>query len=107
MRQLGVVIIWLVASVLPTCLWASAQRPRSILVLEQSDGHGFFTAEIFAGIRDEASAGERPHATIYAESLDSSRFLGPDYEESLVAHFKTKYTDRPIGVIVAIGVDSL
>jgi signal transduction histidine kinase len=77
------------------------------LVLEQSDGHGFFTAEIFAGIRDEASAGERPHATIYAESLDSTRFHGPDYEESLVAHFKTKYTDRPIGVIVAIGVDSL
>jgi signal transduction histidine kinase len=107
MRQLGAVIIWLFATVLPVSLWASGQRPRSILVLEQSDGHGLFTAEIFAGIRDEASAGQRPHATIYAESLDSSRFHGPGYEESLVQHFRTKYTDRPIGVIVAIGVDSL
>jgi signal transduction histidine kinase len=107
MRQLGVVIIWLFATVLPTCLWASGQRPPSILVLEQSDGRGLFTTEIFAGIREEASAGERPHATIYAESLDSNRFHGPDYEASLVEHFRTKYADRPIGVIVAIGVNSL
>jgi ABC-type uncharacterized transport system substrate-binding protein len=107
MRQLGVVIIWLVASVLPVGLLASGQRPRSILVLEQSDVRGPFYAEIFAGIRDAASAGEQSHVTIYAENLDLTRFPGPQYEESLVAHFRTKYADRPIGVIVAIGVDSL
>jgi signal transduction histidine kinase len=35
MRQFGAVIIWLVASVLPTCPVASVPRARSILVLEQ------------------------------------------------------------------------
>jgi signal transduction histidine kinase len=108
MRQLGAVIIWLVASVLPTCLLASGQqRPRSILVLEQSDVRGPFYAEIFAGIRDVAGARGQPHATIYVENLDLARFPGSNYEESLVAHFRSKYADRPIGVIVAIGVDSL
>jgi signal transduction histidine kinase len=107
MRQLGTVIIWLVASVLPTCLLASAQRPRSILVLEQSDVRGPFYAEIFAGIRDAAGAGGPSQATIYAENLDLTRFPGPQFEDSLVAHFKIKYADRPLGVIVAIGVDTL
>ena len=40
MRQLGAVIIWLVASVLPIGLLASGQRLRPILVLEQSDLRG-------------------------------------------------------------------
>src|SRR5271166_5019451 len=107
MRQLGAIIIWLFASVLPVGVSASGERPRSILVLEQADARGLFYAEIFAGIRDEVSAGEQSHAAIYAENLDLARFPAPQYEESLVEHFKTKYADRPIGVIVAIGVDSL
>jgi len=106
-RTLGVAIIWLVASVLPACVFASGQRPRSILVLEQSDVRGPFYADIFAGIRNEVSGDGRPHATLYVENLDLTRFPGPQYEESLVAHFRTKYADRPIGVIVAIGVDTL
>lgn len=40
MRQLGAVIIWLVASVLPIGLLASGQRLGPILVLEQSDLRG-------------------------------------------------------------------
>ena len=107
MRQIGVLIIWLFASVLPTSLWASGQRPRSILFLEQSDGRSLFAGEIFAGLRDEISAGERPHVTIYDESLDTTRFHGPSYEEGLVAYLSSKYADHPFGVIVAIGVDSL
>lgn len=107
MRQFGAVIIWLFASILPASLCAAGQRPRSVLVLEQSDGRGLFAAEIFAGIRDETSAAERSRVTIYSENLDLTRFPGPQYEESLVGHFKTKYADRPIGVIVAIGVGSL
>jgi signal transduction histidine kinase len=107
MRLLGVVIIWVVASVLPTCLLASGQRPRSILVLEQSDVRGSVYAQIFAGIHDEATADGKSHATIYTENLDLTRFRDPQYEGSLVEHFRTKYADHPIGVLVAIGVDSL
>ncbi|WP_245287052.1 ATP-binding protein [Bradyrhizobium sp. Tv2a-2] len=76
-------------------------------MLEQSDVRSSFYADIFAGIRDEASARGQSHATIYAENLDLARFRDPQYEGSLVEHFRTKYADHPIGVIVAIGVDSL
>lgn len=107
LRKLGALIIWLVASVLPTCVLASGQRAQSILVLEPSDVRGPFYAQIFAGIRDEVSGDGRPHPMIYAENLDLTRFPSAQYEDGLVAFLKTKYADRPIGVIVAIGVDTL
>jgi signal transduction histidine kinase len=106
MRQLGAAIIWFFVNVLPSFA-AEAPRPQAILVLEQSDVRGPFYAQIFASIRDSALGSGRADATIYAENLDLTRFPGPEYEASLLEHLKTKYADRPIGVIVAIGVDSL
>jgi signal transduction histidine kinase len=103
MRQLWAAVICLIACVVSTC--ADAQPARSILVLEQSDIRGPFYAEIFAGIR--AAVHGQPHITMYVESLDLIRFPTPGYEESLVDHFKNKYADQPIGVIVAIGVNAL
>ncbi|HEY2675831.1 MAG TPA: ABC transporter substrate binding protein [Steroidobacteraceae bacterium] len=46
-------------------------------------------------------------ATIYSESLDLNRFGGPVYEDSWRVHLGTKYRDRPIGVLVAIGSAAL
>jgi signal transduction histidine kinase len=105
MRQLwaAVAVICLIACVAPTC--ADAQPARSILVLEQSDVRGPFYAEVFAGIR--AAMQVQPPITIYVEGLDLIRFPAAAYEESLVDHLRSKYADRPIGAIVAIGVNSL
>ena len=65
-----------------------------------------FYSEIFDGIRAAAKQNGHAHTVIYGESLDLARFPGPDYEESLVGHLTTKYANRPIDVIVSIGVAS-
>jgi len=41
------------------------------------------------------------------EHLDFNRFRGPEYELGLKNFFATKYKDRPLGVIVAVGVGAL
>ena len=90
----------------PTPL-AAQQLSRSILVLDQSDVRGPFYYEVFSGLRSAANASSGVPVTIYAESLDFSRFSGPDYEKSLQAHVRVKYRDRAIGVIVAVGSATL
>jgi len=90
-------------------LQATAQevRPRSILVLDQSDMRGPFYYQVFSGLRSVVNADSRSHMTLYTESLDLSRFRGRNYEASLLRHFKEKYRDIPIGVVVAIGSATL
>lgn len=94
-------------------LWASPHcvgaelRPRSILVLDQSEPRGPFYFQIFTGIRAELDPDTRAHTSLYAENLDLSRFNGKGYEESLQRHLKQKYQDRNLGVIVAVGAATL
>jgi signal transduction histidine kinase len=45
--------------------------------------------------------------TLYVEHLDLYRFNGPQYEASLENHFREKYRDKPIGVMVVIGPTTL
>lgn len=83
---------------------SSAQeiRPRSVLVLDQSDG-GPFYQELFAGLRRVVSSSGGSHITLYKESLDLSRFSGPAYEEALKRYLREKYQDRPVGAVVSVG----
>ena len=96
-----------------TALWASTScagaevRPRSILVLDQSELRGPFYYELFSEIREVVTKEAKSHTTLYAESLDLSRFNGPAYEQSLQRHLREKYQDRPIGVVVAVGAATL
>lgn len=94
-------------------LWASPHcagaelRPRSILVLDQSEPRGPFYFQIFAGIRAELNADAHPLTSLYAENLDLSRFNGKDYEDSLQRHLMQKYRDSNVGAIVAVGAATL
>jgi signal transduction histidine kinase len=96
-----------------TALWASPccagaeLRPRSILVLDQSEARGPFYYQLFSGLREVVSKEARPHTTLYAENLDLSRFKGVAYEQSLQRYLKEKYRDRPIGVVVTVGAATL
>ncbi|MBR1133648.1 sensor histidine kinase [Bradyrhizobium iriomotense] len=101
-----ILIVCLLAILSRECIAADGPRQRSILVLEEADFRSPFYSEIFAGIRAAAKPNGKSHTVIYGESLDLARFPGPDYEESLVGHLKTKYAQRPIDVIVSIGVTS-
>jgi signal transduction histidine kinase len=101
-----ILIVLLFACLSRECSAADGPRQRSILVLEDADFRSPFYSEIFGGIRAAAKQNGHPHTVIYGESLDLARFPGPDYEESLVGHLATKYANRPIDVIVSIGVAS-
>jgi signal transduction histidine kinase/ABC-type uncharacterized transport system substrate-binding protein len=107
MRQIWSIIAGLIAGLVSLPLAAEEARPRSMLVLDQSDVRGPFYYEIFSELRSTVNASAEAHVTIYAESLDLSRFIGPDYEETLQRYLRSKYRGKPIGVIVAIGSASL
>src|SRR5262245_56400766 len=87
--------------------FAQQPLPRSMLVLDQADVRGQFYYQIFSALRSTVNASSSSPVTIYVESLDLSRFTGPDYEESLQAHFRVKYRDKRVGVLVAIGSATL
>ena len=105
--RVGRLIVLLVASLTPACLSAQEMRPRSILVLDQSDLRGPFYYQIFSELRDVVTTDAHERATLYAENLDLSRFKGPAYEEGLQRYLKEKYRDRQIGVIVTVGAAAL
>lgn len=100
-------IVGLLALLAPVSLSAQEKRAHSVLVLDQSDLRGPFYYQLSAAMRGALGGHSDAHVTIYGENLDLTRFGGAAYEESLKRHFKEKYSDRPIGVIVAIGAGTL
>src|SRR5437588_12606617 len=100
-------ILCLTAFLVPVHLPAEEARPRSILVLDQSEARGPFYYQVFSGLRSAVNADTQSHTTLYAENLDLSRFNSAAYVESLRRHLTEKYRDRPIGVVVAVGAATL
>jgi len=100
-------IFFLSLLLVPAELSAAQVRPRSILYLDQSDMRGPFYFQIFSAFRTEMNAKGTEHLTLYAESLDLSRFKSEAYEAGLRQFLKEKYRDRPVGVVVAVGTATL
>ena len=86
---------------------AGEPRPRSILVLEQSDVRGPFYGAVYSGLQSEVNASATSPVAIYVENLDLSRFGGSEYEKSLKAHIELKYRNTPIGIVVTVGPAAL
>jgi len=86
---------------------AAQSSSRSVLVIDQSDVRAPFYYDVFAALRSTINADSKSPTAIYIESLDLSRFSGPEYEETLQRLFRVKYPEKSIGVIVAIGDASL
>jgi signal transduction histidine kinase len=104
---ISALIVWLAALLLPANLAAKDARPQSILFFDPSDLRGPFYHQIFSALRSVVSSDTRSHVTIFAESLDLSRFKGEAYEENLKHLFKEKYHDKAVGVLVAVGPATL
>jgi signal transduction histidine kinase len=105
--RLDGLLVWVALLLSPIDAPAAESRVRSILVLHQSELRGPFYYQIFDAFRAEVETKPQAHATIYAESLDLSRFGGKDYDASLRQFLAEKYRDKPIGVIVAVGSATL
>ena len=104
---ISALLVCVVALLTPVQVAAQEARPRSILVLDQSDLRGPFYYSVFSGLRSAVSADDRSQITLYAESLDLSRFRGTNYQALLQRYLKEKYQDVPIGVVVAAGAATL
>ena len=105
--RISALLVSVVALLTPIQVTAQETRSRSILVLDQADMRGPFYYQVFSGFRSVVNTDGKSHITLYTESLDLSRFRGKSYEASLRRHFKDKYQDIPIGVVVAIGSATL
>jgi signal transduction histidine kinase len=103
MRILRYLAFSLIALLSPSMASTVNPLPRSILVLDQSDVRGPFYSQVFAALRAVVNAQAEFPVSIYVESLDLSRFTGPAYPESLEAHLRVKYRDKPVGVLVSVG----
>lgn len=107
MRLVRLIIATLIACLESASVTAEGLRPRSMLVLDDSNVRSPFYYEVFSRLRATVNVSIGPPVTIYAESLDLTRFNGAAYEEGLQQFLRVKYGDRPIGVIVAIGPAAL
>ena len=84
-----------------------ANDARSVLIIDQSGPGLPFYAAISSAIRTTLNSSSATPVSIYVEQLDLSRFSGPVYEQSLQAHFRAKYRDKPVGAIIAVGSAAL
>ena len=90
---------------------ASAEQamPQGVLILDDSGAQrrAHFIRTSVSALRGSVNRDPSKQYSIYVEHLDFHRFRGPEYELGLKQFFATKYKDRPIGVIVAVGVGAL
>ena len=101
------IAVWLLTCVPLLGSLAAEPLPRSVLIIDQYGPGLPFSAGISSGIRAAVISGSATQVSVYHEQLDLNRFHGPVYEHSLNAHFRVKYRDKPVGVIIAIGPAAL
>src|SRR5215470_4246449 len=91
---------------LPTGI-AAKSLSHSVLVLDQSSAGLPFNTALASAVRSTLNAESPQPISFYSENLDANRFFGSQYEEDYVRFLNAKYGDRPISVIIVVGVSAL
>jgi ABC-type uncharacterized transport system substrate-binding protein len=86
---------------------AAAQLPRSVLILDQSDTDSAWYNVFSSAFRSALNAKSAVRVSVYTEHLDLSRFGGPRHDELMRRYLRDKFSERPIGVVVAQGSSAL
>ena len=104
-----IIVAGLLCSIVSSASAEQQAVPQSILILDDSGGaaSGPFYKDMVSALRGSVNRDPSKQYSIYVEHLDLNRFRGPEYELGLKTFFTTKYKDRPLGVIVAVGVGAL
>src|SRR5215510_13201582 len=82
---------------------AAAELPRSVLILDQSGRDSVWFDAFFSAFRSTLETKAAMRTSVYAEHLDLSRFGGARQDELLRRYLRDKFSERPIGVVVAQG----
>ena len=101
---------WLVVAlaVLAPLTSVSAQSlPRSVLVLDQSDADSAWFEAFSSAFRATLNAKSATQISVYSEHIDLNRFSGPRHDDVVRTFLHDKFSERPIGVIVAQGSGAL
>src|SRR5215475_10371653 len=85
----------------------AAQLPRSVLILDQSGRDSVWFDAFFSAFRSTLETKSAMRTSVYAEHLDLSRFGGARHDELLRRYLRDKFSERPIGVVVAQGSAAL
>src|SRR5499427_5256309 len=86
---------------------AAAQLPRSVLILDQSGRDSVWFDAFFSAFRSTLETKSAMRTSVYSEHLDLSRFGGARHDELLRRYLRDKFSERPIGVVVAQGSAAL
>jgi signal transduction histidine kinase len=101
------VLLIALAATLPRMPACANELPPSILVLDQAGPGLLAYAEMTTHLRSTLNRKTNNSISIYAESLDLSRFNSEHYRNLHTAFLHEKYRDIPIGVIVVLGARAL
>src|SRR5499426_2150956 len=85
----------------------AAELPRSVLILDQSGRDSVWFDTFFSAFRSTLATQSAKTVSVYAEHLDLSRFGGPRHDEHMRLYLRDKFSERPIGVVVAQGSGAL
>jgi signal transduction histidine kinase len=86
---------------------AAEPLPQSVLVLDQYAGSLPWVSARNGAFRTLLNAGRAVPVSIYEEYLDFNRFAAPHYKGNLRLHFREKYREKAVGLIVAFGPSAL
>jgi signal transduction histidine kinase len=101
------IVVFLMAALTPAGSTSAEPLPRSVLVFDQSEPNAPWGLEFRAAVRATLNSGSPAPVAVYSEILDLGRFNSPRYVELLRAHFREKYRDTPIGIIIVHGSTAL
>jgi signal transduction histidine kinase len=85
----------------------AAPLPPSILVLNESAMVGPFYRNAYDALRATLTASSSQPIAIYLENLDRERFDSDQDEKTLKTYLASKYANKPVGGIVALGFGAL
>ena len=86
----------------------SAQSlPRAVLVLDQSDADSAWFEAFSSAFRASLNARSATQISVYSEHIDLNRFSGLRHDDVVRTFLRDKFSERPIGVIVAQGSGAL
>ncbi len=86
---------------------AAQPPPRSILVVTEAAVGGPFYPAVFSSLQTAVNRTSKQPASMYLENLDPTVFDNPNFEQSQRTFLASKYNDKQIGIVVAIGKSAL
>jgi signal transduction histidine kinase len=106
-RWIPRILVWLIVSTLTGTASVATPPPRSILILNESGMVGPFYRAVYDALRSKLNAQSPQPVAVFLEHLELEQFGDSRHEQTLKVYLESKFRDRHLGVIVALGFAAL